>query len=979
MENKKIYISRIKSFGNRLKESYYSQFQELKLSCVISKKCSIPVQDLEKETFQPIKQGDVWGQLWDSAWFKMEGSLPENPKNREVVALIDLEGEAALFRGNSPIQGLTHKHNSFVYHKKRRYFLEPEDINQGKVTLLVEAAANEIIGSWGRNEFRVAQAQLALFDREAWNFSLDFNFLTELMEAQSEKSVLKERILRGLNQVINLWSHDKEQARNILDKLLSLDSNPADLKAFSIGHGHLDIAWLWRTKETRRKAGRTFSTALTLLKEYPDAVFGASQPLLYSWVKEDYPELYSRIKEAVKEGRWECQGAMWVEPDTNIPSGESLIRHCLYGMDFYQKEFAVEVNNLWLPDVFGYTASLPGILKGCGIETFLTTKLAWSETNTFPMDTFLWQGIDGSSVLTHLPPGKEYHTENFPKQLIFAQEEYKEKGICDEFINLYGIGDGGGGPSRHHLEYAKRCQNQNGVPPLVHGTSREFFDRLENIREELPHWKGELYLEFHRGTYTSQSRIKKLNRQVENSLRNLDTLSVFFNTKIPNENLWKTLLNNQFHDILPGSSIHEANEDAERELTEALTSSKKEIHTILSENFSLTEKDTSGRLLINTLDIPRKVFIQRQGEYYEAHVPAMGYCVTELTTPVTGTVEGSVTCLKNSEVCYTLSPDTGEITGIEYKGTPWPVENANVLTLWEDEPPRWDAWDISHYYRETKPQKAKLESQRVLEMSSVQMTVEQTLIIGNSRVIQRLTLEEGSPLLTIQCTVDWKEKRKMLRAETQTSITAHEASYEIPFGHIKRSTLMNNSWEKAMFEVPGHRFADLSDHRGGLALINDSKYGYSSKDGSLDLTLLRSALDPDPSGEEGKHSFSYGYLPHEGVLEKCDVIETAHSFNSPVLIYNCDSSPQKKSFYSLKGSGVKLETVKHSHEGDDIVLRLYETRGCNASVSLMSSHPWKELSSCNHVEHNRIKIRSEGTSAELIFAPFEIKTLILKK
>lgn len=988
MENKKIYLERIKSFINNIEGSYYKESKGLEAEFFYCKQSSLAVDKVKHVKFKKIKAGDVWGNLWDSAWFRFKGKLDKN--NGKPAVLIDIQGEGAIFKNDSPYQGITHKHNSFVNHRKRIYFIEDNDVVNGEVELLLEGAANEIIGSWGVEEFRFIQADLCYVDVELWGFYHDLLYFYNLLEAQENNSVLFEKILYSLNEIVNIYrgKKDLKLALSIIDKL-KITKNPIALNAVSIGHGHLDIAWLWSKKETRRKAGRTFSTAIRYINQYPGYIFGASQPLLYQWVKEDYPQLYSSIKEEVQKGSWECQGAMWVEPDTNLPSGESLIRQCYWGMKFYKDEFNVDINNLWLPDVFGYCGSLPGILRGCGVTTFLTTKLAWSETNKFPYDSFKWIGIDGQTVLTHLPPGKEYHTENLPKQLVYAQKEYKQKAIYNEFINLFGIGDGGGGPSRRHIEMGNRSKNQNGVPSVVYKKSFDFFKGLIEVEDKLPEWKGELYLEFHRGTYTSASDIKKLNRKLELALRNLEIIQVLYsknkndlNNEI--EELWKVLLENQFHDILPGSSINVVNKEAVNDLSKALNRVNFLINNFLKNSFNITNEKESNLLLINTLGFERNEYLlinkEPHSQIVHVSVPSMGYKIIDLDKidNKRGTVNGNILILENSLVKYSLDPHSGSISQILLKGSGEIIDYANRLLLWRDEPSRWDAWDISSYYRETSSEEAVLVDRSLELLTSNMIIITQTLKIGSSTIIQELRLDEGSTLLRVKNQVDWNEERKLLRVESMTKIRSLEANFEIPYGNIKRSTSTNNSWEKAQFEVPGQRYANISDCNKGLTIISDSKYGYSAKNGSLDLSLLRSPKNPDTELDKGVHTFTYCYYPHCKTFEESNSINVAHSVNNPLIMKYILNDEGDFSFFTVDKKNITIEVIKQSFSGEGIVLRLYETLGISTKIELKSEIDYDDAFICDHVENIISKIEYANNNIPLSFEPFEIKTLLIK-
>jgi len=1003
-------VRQLKHFLESIEESHYIEKIPLQTLYTYDQENPIPLESLNSRDFYPLEAGEKWGDLWGSAWMKFCAAVPDHWRGREVVALIDLDAEGCVFRNGTPVQGLTHKTLHFAFHRKRRVPLFEKAEGGEEIELLVEAAANEIGGQWGQKEFILRQAEAAVFDRERWNFILDFQYLLDLMENLPGSSVRARKIRAGLVRSMALWNDGAgfRESRSIASELLDCPACASALTSYSQGHAHLDLAWLWPIRETRRKAGRTFSTALRLLSEYPEYKFGASQPQLYQWVKEDYPEMYGRIKEAVTEGRWECQGAMWVEPDMNLVSGESMVRQCVYGLKFYGEEFGVQVRNLWLPDVFGFSAALPQILKKCGVDHFLSIKISWNDTNEFPHSSFWWEGIDGSRVLTHFPPAKEYHTANKPKDQIFSQENFKETGVSDSFLNLYGIGDGGGGPSRQHIEFGLRGRNCEGMPRMRFEYADTFFSDLEETDgAELPVWNDELYLEFHRGTYTSQARLKQLNRRVEHLFRDTELLAAMTGEMRADdlEEAWKTLLLHQFHDILPGSSITRVN----REARQALTSLKEELtgkRDSLLQSFCREDGADGTFILFNPLSWERRELVRlplpddgnygaadsrdsllqssRLGRdlYVRVTVPSLGYETVRL---VRGGEErekpAAVRTLENNLIRIELD-DTGALTSLFDKryDREWLSGRANRLLLWEDDPYRWDAWEITPYYRNTTPEPARLTDRRI-ESNGMISILSQELAIGRSRIRQVITLTEDSPLIEISNEIDWREEHKMLKVHAETDIRSDQATFEIQYGSVKRSARNNNSWQQAQFEVPGHRFADLSDGREGFALLNDSSYGYRIKDGELEQTLLRSPRDPDSEADKGVHRMKIAYLPHEGDCS-FQVLRRAHELNSPLIVHKGEADrsrgfPGRKSLFSLIGDSVKLEAVKPSYDGKGLILRLYETGGTRQSVELCGESGWLEAYETDLLENIQEKLSGRTDRLTLDFKPYEIRTLFL--
>jgi len=566
MQREKIYIERIKRFSERVKHRQYTCLADLKASFIYDKKVPIPYEKAVKAKYISIKKGEKWGDLWGCAWFRFTGKIPASAKGKEIGAIINVDGEACLWENGSPTLGLTNKIHWYLGSAKEFIPLYKKAKGGEEVKLLLEAGANNLFGA-GDDQYKIKKMEIVSVNSNVIKLSYDLDVLISLFETLPEKTPRRNKIIYGLNEACNYWNDEKGIADclNITAELLSKPANSSAVTAYSIGHAHLDLAWLWPVRETRRKGGRTFATALKLIEEYPDYKFGASQPQLYAWMKDDYPQLYKKVKKSIADGCWEVQGAMWVEPDMNLTGGESLVRQCLYGKKFYKEEFGKDVKDLWLPDVFGYSAALPQILKKCGIDFFMTQKISWNETNTFPHHTFMWEGIDGTRILTHFLPTNDYNLANLPAQMIASEKRYTQSDISDEFLNLYGIGDGGGGPSAHHIEMGLRQQNLEGVPKFKFSFAEEFHKKIDKIpKEKLPLWSGELYLELHRGTYTTQGLIKKHNRLLEQKLHNIEFLGSLVDDfkQSALDEIWKNTLLNQFHDILPGSSINWVYKDA---------------------------------------------------------------------------------------------------------------------------------------------------------------------------------------------------------------------------------------------------------------------------------------------------------------------------------------------------------------------------------------------------------------------------------
>ncbi|MDD4051685.1 MAG: glycoside hydrolase family 38 C-terminal domain-containing protein, partial [candidate division Zixibacteria bacterium] len=710
-------------------------------------------------SYVPIQPGEIWGRTWESAWFHLAGAVPASWRGRTVVARLDLGGEGLVVRPDGRIlQGIT---NGSVFDTDfgRDIVRLYEPCSGGEeVDLWVEAAANGLFGMfcdldpgpqstnrYGYYDAKINSIHLGIFDTDMWELTLDLRVLLGLIKSLPEKSVRRARIIRTAVKGLNAFARQGDDPRAFRDILTPLMSQPAEASSLSVtavGHAHIDTAWLWPVQESIRKCARTFATQLDLIERYPDYVFGASQAQHYAFVKERYPELYERIKAAIKAGRWEVQGGMWVEADCNVTGGESLVRQLLHGKNFFRDEFGVDVDNLWLPDAFGYSAALPQILRQSGIACFLTTKLSWNQINDFPHNTFNWQGIDGSAVLAHFPPENNYNGPLTAESMRAAQDIFREKDHLDEFLSLFGVGDGGGGPKEEQIEMGRRMADLEGAPRVRFGYAREFFDRLARHQDELSTWVGELYLELHRGTLTTQAFVKWANRCLEHKLRALEMLcSCLPLDRYPHQQLdsiWKTVLINQFHDIIPGSCIWRVYRVTSEQYREALG----QCDTLMkSAADMLFRKDENCLTLFNTLHCPYEgalllpdgwkgctatladgtvLPLQIEHDRVVVHVNVPPYSfVTLVKAPLKGNPVASADglILENELVRYEFNPQGTLLRCFDKtlgRDIVIPERPGNLLTLYEDRPNDWDAWDVDASYRETP-----LETVRIVKAEAL--------------------------------------------------------------------------------------------------------------------------------------------------------------------------------------------------------------------------------------------------------------------
>ncbi len=990
--------------------------------------------------YRPITVGTAWGNDWKKAWFHLSGRVPEVWKGKRVCARIHLGGEGLIFDTKGvPVQSLT-VHNIWGPDKeiiRDRFDLFSKARGGESVDIWIEASAGQLFGlplnpdrgntvpdRFGQYEAVVRDLTFAMFRRDIWELYLDTMVLAELMKILPQKNVRRKRILYALNRMIDAFTGDPENvalSREMLKGELSRKSSSSDLSTTVVGHAHIDTAWLWPLSETVKKCGRTFANQLKLMEIYPEFVFGASQAQLYAFVKEYYPELFAKVKKRVASGQWEVQGGMWVEADCNLTAGESLVRQILYGKRFFKKEFGIDVRNLWLPDVFGYSAALPQILKKSGITSFVTQKLSWNQFNRFPHHTFIWRGIDGSEVVTHFPPEDDYNLQLKPSTLVWGRENFDESDRLDEFLTLYGIGDGGGGPTEEMVETGRRQKDLEGSPRVRFGKAQDFLDRLEKKKHLLPLWTGELYFEYHRGTYTTHGDIKKMNRTLELKLRALEILSsVLPFKKYPHEqieSMWKIVLLNQFHDIIPGSCITPVYELVLKQYSDvmersgtlleragALFPEKKDTITVFNPlSFTYTRPvelplswsgfevlDREGGPVCWQEEQDRPVFlgdippfsalILRKGPGKRRSIRGVSggkdAFSTAVRSPKTGRDAGIV--LENSRIQYRFS-ENGTLVQAYDKEQKWDVipggKAGNLLFLYEDRPVKFDAWDIDITYENQVREQAKLISLSRIADGPVRQSLEFVFDIGKSKIVQRVTLSSRSKCLDFETRVDWREDHKLLRVGFETDLHSDTATYEIQYGTIERNTHRNTSLDMAKFEVIGHRFADLSDEIRGAALLNDSKYGYKILGSLISLSLLRAISSPDPKADRGMHHFTYSFLPHQGRFVDSDVLSEALQLNQAPLCFDGRDGGGFQYPFVLEGDEVVLEVVKKAEEGDAHILRLYEPRGRRCSTSLFVRKSGVSVFLTDLLEDPKKEIPVKAGKVKLDFQPFEIKTL----
>ncbi len=1019
---RKLYENRIENFIKRLETLFYED--EIGLRIEFSRfEGILPFSERWKGKYETIEQGTVWGKNWDRAWFFLSGSVPAEWKGKQVVARIDLGGEGLIFSSEGrPLQSVSVHSLWNAKFRRDRFEIAEKAAGNEKVELWIEASAGQLFGlqlsqengwkvpeNFGSYEAQLNEAVLCLFRKDIWHFYLDCLVLNDLMKSLPERGVRRARLLLVMNQAIDNFQEDRqkvEKARLLLRPELMKKASASQLATTAIGHAHLDTAWLWPLSETIRKCARTFSTQIDLIEKYHEYIFGASQAQHYALVKKYYPELFAKIKEKIAAGRWEVQGGMWVEADCNIISGESMIRQILHGKNFFKDEFGVEAKNLWLPDIFGYSAAMPQILKKSGLDYFVTQKISWSQFNKFPHHTFIWQGIDGSEVITHFPPENNYNSDLKPSALKFAEENFEERSYLPEFLTLYGIGDGGGGPTEEIIETGLRQKDLEGSPRVKFEFAQFLLERLDRHRAKLPRWVGELYLEIHRGTLTTQAHNKKMNRFMELKLRELELL---FST-LPSQDypaneleaMWKLVLLNQFHDIIPGSSATPVYEDSRRDYeklidqADRLTDKFAELRFIKNED-TLCLVNTLSYAYSRPIELPvawhgweifdesgKKIAVQNEGSRSVADIKILPLSAKTLRrgkktiAKINSPTCGEKIILENDLICYEFDQN-GQLKAAYDKQAKKQIlpegQVGNVLRLYEDRPVNWDAWDIDIFYEKQQREIAHLLSQSWLCRGTVRQGVQQDFKIGSSEIVQEIYLAANSKRLDFDTEVNWIENHKMLRVSFAVNVFADTASFEIQYGYIKRPTHRNTSWDMAKFEVVAHRFADLSDHDYGVALLNDSKYGHKILGNVIDLNLLRSSTNPDPKADRGRHNFTYSLLPHTGELIASEVFSEAAQLNQKPAIFENYDGTHFSIPCSLDRDEIVLEVLKKAEKEEAAIVRLREPKGKTAEATLTIALARATVFETDLMENNIRELKLENQQIKLQFSKFEIKTL----
>lgn len=989
--------------------------------------------------------GTAWNQVDAHRWFRTTITIPESMDGKHVEFLITT-GREGEWDATNP---------QMIFYLDGQ-LIQGIDVNHREVTISGKAKAGDsyeiaVLAYSGmvEGDLVIHTYLIAVDDRVQ---KLYYDLLIPLQSAYVLKKADEEnyrRVLQSMSPALDAldlrdaysekFYSSIEKAEQILKEAFYSEERECPTVS-AIGHTHIDIAWLWTVEQTREKVLRSFSTVLRLMEQYPDYKFMSSQPILYQFVKEQEPEMYEKIKERIREGRWEVDGAMWLEADCNLTGGESLVRQIIKGHRFFLEEFGKESKSLWLPDVFGYSAALPQILKKSGIPYFMTTKIAWNQYDQLPNDTFIWKGIDGSEVFAFMPTTTDYdkdqglnisfsdtrNTTTYtgivnPNMALGTFKRFQNRDLTEDTLMLFGFGDGGGGPTKEMLESAERLKyGISGIPKIRQEFEQDYFDRTyEKIHDlpDMPTWDGELYFEYHRGTLTSMARNKRSNRKNEILYTQMETASCMAGIE-KDEQLqnvldkgWDILLINQFHDIVPGSSIKPVYEQTDKEYHEIEEAGKEELNRVVSAAVGRLSMEKEGVVVMNTqgyerddlvvlddgTEIPRLVDEDGRnvpaqktadGRYllYVSHIPPLGYKklyeTEELLEESTGKEWDYTFENPFIKVCFN---EKMEITSLYEKEAEKELIQegrcGNVLRTYEDRPMQWDNWDIDVFYQR-KPYEADWYSPaRVIENGEVRMVVEFECGFLDSTVTQQVCLYHQIPRIDFRTKADWKTHHVILKTHFPVDVNTTRASYEIQFGNVERETTNNYSWDTAKFEACGHKWADLSENSSGISLLNDCKYGYGIKKGDMSLTLIKSGTYPNEDADIGEHEFTYSIYPHAGRWQEAKTVEMAYNLNVPMLAKRTGRQEgcggEYESFLKCSQESCFVEVIKKAEDGNGVIVRMYENKNNRVRAQIQTAYPIAHVYECNLLEENEEELTAGKNCFETVFKPYEIKTFRL--
>ena len=1004
--------NRLERWCAELKKQLYRPLGPIEVSGFVTLEHLTPQQALRRK-FKPMPVGTVWGAEWEYAWFRTQITVPKSAAGQRIIAypayyesVAFVNGTQACMTGRNQPLLLTRRakagekfnvlFESYAGHGASPCAAGPVPLDRMTVP---KALPTQAI---------VAATTFGIWQEEVYQLMIDVETLVGLMTKSPVTALRTVQVEEGLRDFTLLVDFEQppaeflascRAARKRIAPLLACKNGSTTPVMYCFGHAHLDTAWLWPLQHAKRKAARSLANQLQLMEEYPEHRFLFSQPAQYVWLMKHYPELYARVKRAVADGRVIPDGAMWVESDTNIPSGESLIRQFIHGKRFFREQFGIDSRVFWEPDAFGYSGALPQIMQGCGVKYFSTAKIFGSSEggDSFPYNDYIWEGIDGSTVraFNH----HDYCSQTRTDETILRWHWRRQRENISTILFPFGWGDGGGGPERDHLEFIRRHKDLEGVPKMKLAAPLEFFQDLERIATP-NRYVGEMYFQEHRGTYTSQARTKLGNRKSEFAMHDAElwgaVAAVTAGHPYPLARLdavWKEILINQFHDILPGSSIRRVHEEAEaahRQISAATNQVCQAAQSALVKKArrSLTVFNSLGWDRTTLVPVPSGVSLPTGATLQkvagqtlaEIAVPACGWTnIQNVSCEQSAGVTARTNLLENDRL-RVLFNKAGEITSIRDKQSAHELTAGpcNRFLMYKDVPGNWDAWNIDSMYEKQPVDIAAPARIEVITSGPLLGTLRVTRAIGQSQLTQEISLRRGSPRLDFITVLDWQERHKLLKVAFPVNVHADEAIHEIQFGHLRRPTHRSRQYDAARFEVSQHKWTALAEEGRGCALLNDCKYGVNVLGNSINLTLLRAPLGPDMLADRGRQEFTYSFLAWTGSLADSGIVRAAYELNSPVTTVRGDAG--QHSWFRVDSPNVIIDTVKPAKDGTgDLIVRLYESMRTATHCGLKVGVPFATASQTNMLEQQPVRLPAKQGAIALEFRPFEVKTVRLQK
>ncbi len=998
--------------------------------------------NVDDSQWKEIDSNEYWGSWMQDFVLRTTFTVPEFMDASQPIALYLPLGDAGDFSHPECLAYVDGEPYATCDRHHQEFLLKPEWCDDKEHTLALHGWTG--LGGAGEGDFftklYMRQCAVVQIHQPTRDFVVLSRIALETANNLDNNNPAKHHIYNALNDAFSVldtrdpigderFYASVDPATQALKAGIEKAGAPLDAIIHATGHAHIDVAWLWTLGQTHRKSERTFYNVVRLMEQFPDYHFSQSQPQLYQFIKEDKPELFEAIKQKINEGRWEPMGGMWVEADCNLSGAESLARQFLLGRTFFREHFGKDADSpvLWLPDVFGYAWALPQLIQQAGLKYFMTIKIGWSQYNRLPYDTFMWQGVDGTQILTHFSTVKEFGSEYAStynsmanaKEALGTWQNFQQKELQKDLLMAYGFGDGGGGPTREMLENIEVMKNFPALPQVRQSSVKQFFETIEPLSDSkmMPIWNGELYLEYHRGTYTTQSRNKRANRKSEFLLHDAEFLATLASqltdyqypiTKFTNA--WHTVCLNQFHDIIPGSSIGPVYEESQEQYAELTANVTKLRDEALQ---AVAQKLDGDLILVNPTSFTQQGLVFVPGDSFQRFsldgeaVPAQGtdsgvwldagelapYSVTALSQR--SNVEGQTSLVTSSPVTPSLENDflrvelnpNGDITRIFDKKAQReilpPNSIANQFQAFEDRPKSWDAWDVDIFYDDKIWLAEPAESVKIVEFGALRQTIEIKRRIQNSEYTQRISLNHNSPRLDFDTSINWMERHTMLKVAFPVDVLAPQATYEIQWGNVQRPTHRNTSWDWARFETCAQKWVDLSEGDYGVSLLNDCKYGHDIHDNVMRITLLRSPTMPDPMADFGEHQFKYSLYPHTGSWNE-ETQREAYLLNDPIIVFESKVERQTSnvtrhdSLVTCNAPNVIIETVKQAEDGDGIIVRLYESQRKRGQVKVRVGAEIESAWETNLLEENQSQLQVESNQVILNLRPYQIMTLRLK-